>query len=89
MINPNRIKKIKSETRNYPNVKAYIVEMVGIDNTSYDANVEKNEMDLALYLKNRIFGKLTESEQKKLLTLIEEYGSARYEEGDFNASYEG
>ena len=89
MINPNNIKKIKSETKNFPNTKAYIVEMVGIGNTSYDANVEKNEMDLALYLKNTIFGKITDSEQRKLLTLIEEFGTVRYEEGYFNANYEG
>lgn len=45
--------------------------------------LKKNEMDLALYLKNTIFGKITDSEQRKLLTLIEEFGTVRYEEGVF------
>lgn len=88
-MNPDYLKVIKSNTKNYPNRDAVVCDMIGEDNGVYEATFLKEEDDLALYLKCSIFPKLKETEKTQLLKLIENFGDIRYEDGDFDATYEG
>lgn len=93
MLHPNSIKVVKQVTSIYPDRNnAKIVECIttGPKGFEYfDATVKNTEIDLSMYLKTVIFQKLKDSEREKLLKLIDEYGDQRYEEGNFDASYEG
>jgi hypothetical protein len=56
------------------------------DNTKYETNVPKAECDLLMYLyllKDQV---MYSDKLIKLTELIKEYGSERYNEGDYNAS---
>ena len=55
--------------------------IIANDNSKYEATVEKEEVDLALYLKTSVFKHLKSSEQSKLLQLIEDFGSMKYVDG--------
>lgn len=81
MINPNTLKTVLKDTKVWPNKEACVVEIIANDNSKYEATVEKEEVDLALYLKTSVFKHLKSSEQSKLLQLIEDFGSMKYVDG--------
>jgi hypothetical protein len=82
------ITKILKDVTIYPNTPGYLVEVLADDNSRYEATKPKAEVDLELYIK-LLKNKLTSKEIDKLKSLISDFGDLRYEEGDFNATYEG
>ena len=93
MLHPDSIKQVKEVTSIYPGKNnGKIGECSTVrDNkfATYDAMVRNSEVDLVMYLKTGIGSKLNEKERETLLKLIEEYGEQRYEDGQFDATYEG
>ena len=89
MINPKLLKKAKEKSSHYPNRASVKCDMVGSDNKTFDADILKEEVNLALYLKVNIFPKISETESTKLLKLIEDYGDMRHFDGGFEETYEG
>ena len=88
MVNPNKLKVVKENVTVYPNVPHVKCNILNNDNSVSEVTIEKNEVELALYLK-QLSKKLTTTEMNKLTLLIEIYGDARSENGAFNATYEG
>jgi len=95
IIDPRKIKRATGETRSYYPGKdnAEVVRVIDSEKTgdasTIEVTVKKHELELALFLKKAVFPHLNENTQTRLLNLIDNFGDERYDEGDFNAVYDG
>lgn len=81
MLNPNILLNIGATASIYPGKdNAVKAEIINSDNTKSEITIRKEEADLALYLKT-IRHKLASHELDRIVSLIEDYGSMKYEEG--------
>ena len=86
MHDPRYFKAAKENTKQYPGRDAVKCDVLLKDNSTYEVDILKEEVDLVLYLKCSIFKKLTTTQQDKLLKLIEDFGDMRSEDGSFDAT---
>ena len=83
MLNPRFLKCVLSEVKTGRNSSKLKVEMLDSKNQIYKTTKGKAEVKLALYLKTI---NIDERSKKRILSLIEDYGQEKYDEGSNNNS---
>lgn len=74
------LKTVNADVIHYPNRKMKQCTCVSSDNSTYEADICPEEVDLILHLKS-IKHKLNSQEYKKLIKLIDALSDAAYEQG--------
>lgn len=80
MLNPNHIKTRLEDVKHWPNVTYSKLEILDETNSKIFIEVPKEEADLLMELKT-LSKKLSNKKMDRILSLVDNYGNARYSEG--------
>lgn len=90
LYDPRFVNKRLKNVIHFPNKTYSKLELINKDYTKLIVEVRKEEADLLMELKLLYENKVINDKQlDNLVRHIDNYGSSRYDDGDFNANYEG